>query len=96
MRASRPKPLDAALGAVLHELGLGQRIHQLKVLDLWPDVVGQQIAKVTQADRIDRGKLTVRVSTAAWRNELVFLKKQIIVKLNQAIGDEIVKDIVFR
>lgn len=96
MKTSNPKPLNAVLASVLQELGLGRRIKQLKVIDLWADVVGEQIAKVTIAERVNGGKLIVRVSKAPWRTELVFLKKEIIGKLNQAIGEELVKEIIFR
>ena len=44
---------------------------------------------------IKRGKLFVRVKTPTWRNELVFLKSEIISKLNRRVGKKVVKDIVF-
>lgn len=96
MRTSNPKPIDRVLSSVLQELGIGSRIRQLKVLDVWAEAVGEQIAKVTSPDRIERGKLIVRVKRAPWRNELVFLKKDIIGKLNHVLGEDIVKDIIFR
>lgn len=96
MKASDPKPVKSVLTSVLQELGLGRRIKQLNVLDLWAEIVGEQIAKVATAERIDGGRLIVRVSKAPWRNELRFLKREIIVKLNRAIGEDIVKEIIFR
>lgn len=96
MKTSNPKALGSVLNAVITELGIGQRVKQLKVLDIWPEVVGKQIAGVTSPERINAGKLVVRVSKAPWRNELLFLKKEIIAKLNKTVGEEIVKDIIFR
>ena len=96
MKTSSPKQVDAVLSSVLRELGIGQKIKQLNALELWNDVVGEQIARVTSPERIERGQLVVRVSKAPWRNELMFLKKEIIAKLNNALGEEIVKDIRFR
>lgn len=96
MRASEPKPIGAALTSLLEELGLGQRIRQLKVLEVWSRVVGERIAGVAMAEHIDRGRLIVRVSKAPWRTELLFMKRQIIERLNSALGEQIVKDIIFR
>ncbi len=96
MKASNPEPIDRALATLIQELGIGSRIKQLKVLDVWAEVVGEHIAKVTRPDRIERGKLVVHVKKATWRNELTFLKKDIIAKLNQILGEEIVKEIIFR
>lgn len=96
MKTPDPKSLDSVLATVLRELGVGRRIKQLKALDIWAEVVGKQIADATNAERIDGGKLVIRVSKAPWRNELLFLKKEIIAKLNKALGEEVVKDIILR
>ncbi len=96
MKVSNPKSIDRVLATLIQELGLGPRIKQLKVLDVWVEAVGEQIAKVTRPDRIERGKLIVHVKKAPWRNELIFLKKDIIAKLNRILGEEIVKEIIFR
>lgn len=96
MKQSQPKSINTVLTSVLHELGLGQRMKQQRALEVWSDVVGERIAKAAKAERIERGKLTVRVSKAPWRNELLFLKKEIIAKLNNALGEEVVKEIQFR
>lgn len=96
MKAQEPKSIGDAITSALENLGFVKKIKQYEVLDLWGKVVGDQIANVTIAERIDDGKLFVRVQRAPWRNELVFLKKELIGKLNAAIHEDIVKDIIFR
>jgi predicted nucleic acid-binding Zn ribbon protein len=96
MRSSSPKPLDRAIGSVLQELGLGKRIKQYEVIETWPTIVGRQIATVAIAERMEKGVLFVHVTRAPWRNELVFLKKELIEKINKAMNQNIVKDIIFR
>ena len=88
--------MGTAIPHVLQELGLGKRLKQYEVLESWPKIVGGQIAKVASAERIEAGKLFVCVSRAPWRNELVFLKNELITKINKALKQEIVKDIIFR
>lgn len=96
MKTSEPKQLSLLLNDVMTELGIGHRIKQMRALEVWARTVGKQIAEATEAERINGGKLVVRVKKAPWRNELIFLKKQIIAKLNSAIGEDVVKDIIFR
>jgi predicted nucleic acid-binding Zn ribbon protein len=96
MKTPEPKTLEKALVSVLEELGLGKKIRQLRALEVWNEAVGERIARVATPERIDGGKLVVRVSNAPWRSELVFLKKEIMVKLNKALGEEVVKEIHFR
>ena len=96
MKHSSPAKLSDGIGAVLRELGLGKKIRQYEVLDLWKEIVGEKIAGVTEAERITRGVLFVRVARPTWRNELVYLKKELIEKINDAFRETIVTDIVFR
>ena len=96
MRRSSPKPLGNALRSVLDRLGINGKLKRYEVLDRWPHIVGAQIAAVTKADHIEGDKLFVKVSRSTWRNELVFLKKELIDKINAAMEQEIIKDIIFR
>jgi len=96
MRTSHPKPLIDILTATLKQLGLGTKIKQHEVLDLWSQIVGDQISKVTSAESIRDGKLFIAVKHSAWRNELLFLKQELIQKINKEMNQEIIKDIIFR
>lgn len=96
MKRSSPKKLSEGIAAVLHELGMGKKIRQYEVIGLWENIVGEQIAKISVAERISGGKLFVRVARATWRNELIFLKKELITKINRTMNEEIISDIIFR
>ena len=96
MKNSSPRRIGELIPALLEKLGLSQGLHDYQVLERWPDVVGPKIAEVTVAERIRDGKLWVSVSHPAWRNELTFMKRELIGKINEAVGDNIVKDIIFR
>ncbi len=96
MKQGTPKTLRDAIGSTLDELGLGKKLKQYDVVNAWPGIVGEQIAKVARAESINDGKLVVRVSRSTWRNELMMLKKELITKINQTMNGEIVRDIIFR
>ncbi|MBA4311812.1 MAG: DUF721 domain-containing protein [Chlorobiaceae bacterium] len=87
--------IGTAIESVLKQLGIGERLRQYEILEAWSSIVGEQISKVTKAEHIREGKLFVHVTHATWRNELVYLKKDIIDKLNNAMNQKIVKDIIF-
>lgn len=96
MKTTAPKPFAQGIASALDALGLEKKVKQYEVLDVWKEVVGEQIAQVTTADFFSGGKLFIRVSRSTWRNELIFLKQQLIQKINAAMGQEIVHDIIFR
>jgi hypothetical protein len=54
------------------------------------------IANRTQDIRLYEGTLYVQITSASLRSELSFAKAKIIQTLNEQVGEELVKDIVFR
>lgn len=96
MKKREPKTLADALSRAMNDLGITQKIREYDVVNLWPSIVGEQIARVATAESIANGKLLVRVTRSTWRNELTFLKKELITRINEAMKQDIVKDIIFR
>ena len=99
MRKARPSSIKQ-LGAVMDELmgglGIKKKIDEYQAVVQWAKIVGDHIAKFSEATRIKQGVLFVRVNVSTWRNELQLRKPEIIRKLNNALGDELVKDIKFQ
>ena len=87
------KTLAQALKQLIKDLGIESEILHNQAVQLWPEVVGKKIAKISQAVRIDGNILFVKVKNDSWRNELVFYKKDIIERLNKRIGKKVVEDL---
>ncbi len=87
--------LGESLAELISNLQIEKPLKQGQVLDVWYEVVGQKVAKKTEPIKIEHGKLFVRVTSPSWRNELQFYKRQIIHDLNEQVGEQIVKEIVF-
>lgn len=97
MKTSRfPRKLDDIVDEVYAVYGMKGVQEEHKALKVWQHVVGETIAKMTEVEKFVRGILYVRVHNPSWRNELSFRKKNIIGRLNEAIGKVLVKDIVFK
>ena len=81
---SKPTRLGEVLQAYLKKAGLVRRVGQARVLEDWAELVGPQIAKVTQPESVGAdGQLRVRVATAAWASELQLMTPQILAKVNK-------------
>lgn len=93
---SSPKKLGDLLPGLLERLGLSKGVREHTVLERWPEIVGPKIAEVTTAERIRDGRLWVSVRHPAWRNELAFIKEELLAKVNREMGAEIVREIIFR
>jgi predicted nucleic acid-binding Zn ribbon protein len=91
----RPELVSGMIGEVLSKLGLTEQLTEYQAVSVWPEVVGEQVARHTQAEWIENSELTVRVDSHTWIQELTFLKPEIIGKLNTRLGKPVVKEIRF-
>lgn len=72
--------------------------HRLKVYRLWTfwrDEVGAAIAARAEPAGYRAGVLSVRVNSAAWMQELQFMKEEVRERLNTRLGEELIRDIYF-
>ena len=104
-RSGRAQPLprldkSSTLGTVvrrlIEQMGATDRIREQRAVQIWAETVGERIAGVARAESISQGKLMIKVSDPAWRNELHYLKDEIRKQLNERLGETVVSDIVFR
>ena len=68
----------------------------VQVWQLWDDVVGRAIAENARPAAFKGKLLLVHVASSPWIHQLQFLKKEIIEKLNAALGQELIKDLKFK
>jgi len=68
----------------------------MKVWALWEEVVGHGIAENTRASAFKGNLLIVHVSSSTWIHHLHFLKRELIDKINGALGRNLVGDIKFK
>ena len=59
-----------------------------------PEKPGKTIAGHTRPVRVANGKIFVEVKNDAWRNELVYHKKELLEKLNKSLNEDVIRDIV--
>ncbi|MBP1647076.1 MAG: hypothetical protein H6Q30_521 [Bacteroidetes bacterium] len=88
--------MGAAIRDLAKHLGLEKNLEDYQVVTSWAEIVGEQIAKVTQAQRMENGVLFVGVATAPWRAELSMKRMEIMQKINALFGKNVVKEIRFR
>ena len=83
------------LDSLADTLGLKKKMDDEKVMALWEKAVNRKIAERTRPIKIQGSKLLVEVSGSSWRNELTFLKPELIRKLNSLVGRVVINDIIF-
>ncbi len=89
------RPTGEILSGVMASLGLAAKLREREALQQWSAVVGDEVACRSDALRIRDGVLYVRVRSAAWSQELHFLKEQILATYADRLGAGLVRDIRF-
>jgi len=72
----------------LKDLGLSDVAKRVRLSSAWNEAVGAEMASRTEPLTLSRGVLTIRSTSAAWQNELTFLKGEILRRINAALGKE--------
>lgn len=89
-----PEKIESILGTFLQERGYLNICKEYDVISQWKEIVGDKVAKVTQCDKVENGVLYVRVTSSAWRNEIVYCKNFILDSIKKNTGCTSIKDIV--
>ncbi len=88
--------IDKVLEEVIRELGLWKGFKRQSALSIWSKAVGEDISERTNPVSIRNGILFVGVTNSMWLQQLIFMKSEILAKLNEKLGGDFVKDIHFR
>jgi predicted nucleic acid-binding Zn ribbon protein len=67
-----------------------------QVWHFWDHAVGEAIAANAQPEAFKGNILLVKVNSSVWLHHLQFLKANIINKLNDALGEAVIKEIKFK
>lgn len=66
-----------------------------QAIEMWPRVVGPFIASHSDRPTVKRGVMTVRISSAPLRNELLMQRTALIRHLNSVLRNPVITDIRF-
>ena len=85
-----------ALREFLKQSKLRTGIQALQIEDAWEKIMGKTIAKYTDKIEIINQTLFISSAVAPLKNELLYQKEKIIERVNEALGEKVVKEVVIR
>ena len=88
--------LKEAIDQLLKTYKLDDRLAEKRLIGSWESVMGEIIAKHTTDIYIKHQQLFVTLDSSALRNELLLAKSKIVKMLNDAVGREIINEVVLR
>lgn len=93
---NNPRPLGEVLQEVLDQLGVQHKIDEARVIETWASLAGTDINSVTDSAWLEGSTLYVKITSAAWRQELHMNRRQWRERLNDALDTDLISEIVFR
>jgi predicted nucleic acid-binding Zn ribbon protein len=94
-RASNDTTLGEAIQRLLQVYRLDAKLNEMNVLDQWEEMFGKAVAARTESLKIMNKVLYVKLNSSVMREELMFGKKVIILRINEKAGAEIITDVWF-
>jgi len=85
-----------ALDKFLEQSRIRGSIQALQIGDVWEDIMGKTIARYTEEIRIINDTLFITTHVAPLKQELIFQKEKIKLRVNEALGKKIIKEIVVK
>ena len=71
-------------------------IQALQIGDVWGDIMGKTVARYTEDIRIINDTLFITTHVAPLKQELIFQKEKIKLRVNEALGKNVIKEIIVK
>jgi predicted nucleic acid-binding Zn ribbon protein len=88
--------LGEALQHFMRHSRMKGNMQALQITDVWEQIMGATIAKYTESIQISNKTLFITTSVAPLRNELFYQKEKIIQRVNEALGENVINEVVIR
>ncbi len=85
-----------ALKQFLTKSNLKNGIRKVQIESVWEDIMGKTIARYTDKIQIIQNTLFIYTSVAPLKQELQFQKSKIIERVNEAMQEKVIQEVVIQ
>ncbi len=96
MKRTEAKNVGQIINDLLKKENLDVALDEHRASALWPQIVGDGINRYTISRSVRGGAVSYRLSSASLANELMLIRASIIQRINEALGREIIHEIIFK
>jgi predicted nucleic acid-binding Zn ribbon protein len=96
MKRTEAKNVGQIINDLLKQENLDVALDEHRAVSLWPHIVGDGINRYTIKRYVNNGVMTVHLSSASLANELMLNRALLIQRINEALGREIIREIIFK
>jgi len=96
MRRTNTQPIAEVLQEYIRALKIQGKLDEVKVREKWNEMMGPTIANSTRSVVLHNRSLVVQLNSSVIRNELMMMQTQIIERLNESLGQNLVERVVLK
>lgn len=96
MKRTEAKNIGQIIEDLLKKEKLDVELDEHRASVLWPQIVGDGINRYTIKRYVKDGVMTVHLSSASLANELMLGRSALIARINEALGREVIREIIFK
>ena len=85
-----------AIKQFLNQSRLKGSIQALQIEDVWESVMGKTISRYTQNIKVIDKTLFITTNVAPLKQELLYQKEKIKLRVNEALGERVIENIVIQ
>lgn len=94
MKRSNEQALREVIGELLNTYRLKPGLYQAQLKHDWADLMGPALAKRARIISLKEGKLMIKTDSSVLRSELSLAKSKIAERLNEGLGQEVIKEVI--
>ena len=88
--------MQDAIKQFLKQSRLKGNVQALQIEEVWEQIMGKTIARYTDKIQIINQTLFISSTVAQLKNELLYQKEKIIERVNEALGEKVINDVVIK
>lgn len=88
--------IGEAIQQFLNQSRIKGSVQALQIEDAWEEIMGVTIARYTDSIKIIDKTLFITTSVAPLKQELIYQKNKIIQRVNEALGQKVITDVIIK
>jgi predicted nucleic acid-binding Zn ribbon protein len=96
MRKSQTQNISEVISVLLQQNGLDEKLAEIRAIRSWEELLGKTVARYTRNLFIKDKTLYISLNSSIVRNEIMMIRDELIKRLNEKAGKQVIEKIVVK
>lgn len=96
MKKDNQQKIGDAIKQLFHSYHLDDKVAEVRIRDMWGAIMGAAVKRYTREVRFNKGVLIIYLDSSPLKQDLQFSKDSIIRRMNEELGENMVREVVIR